>query len=58
MDGCALPSWVVVEDFAWAKPARIVVGKQLPPKPKASPQGAGAPTWELKTKKKKQGGNE
>jgi hypothetical protein len=43
---------VVVEDFAWAKPARIVVGKQLPPKPKASPQGAGAPTWELKTKKK------
>jgi hypothetical protein len=46
---------VVVEDFAWAKPARIVVGKQLPPKPKASPQGAGAPTWELKTKKKNKG---
>lgn len=26
-----------LKDFAWAKPARIVVGKQLPPKPKGPP---------------------
>ena len=25
------------EEFAWAKPARIVLGKQLPPKPKGPP---------------------
>eukprot|EP00435_Cladocopium_sp_Y103_P019777 s447_g4.t2 len=26
-----------LKDFAWAKPARIVLGKQLPPKPKGPP---------------------